>query len=153
MAYIRCGAKSNSALYLPTTMSEFKSTQYFKQIADGINGFSDADKKNLQKKTNAVFEFHVKNKGGKELVQTIDLKKDVSVYEGKAKGKADCIINLADETFADLADGKINGQKAFMSGKLKVKGNVMLATKLDAVLKAQKVCCDADRETNCQAKL
>ena len=58
--------------------------------------------------------------------------------EGPAKGKADCIINLGDDTFADLADGKLNGQKAFMSGKLKVKGNIMLATKLDAVLKAQK---------------
>lgn len=80
----------------------------------------------------------MKNAGGKELVQTIDLKKDATVYEGPAKGKADCIINLADDTFADLADGKLNGQKAFMSGKLKVKGNVMLATKLDAVLKAQK---------------
>ena len=88
--------------------------------------------------TNAVFEFHVKNAGGKELVQTIDLKKGATVYEGPAKGKADCIINLGDDTFADLADGKLNGQKAFMSGKLKVKGNIMLATKLDAVLKAQK---------------
>jgi phosphopantetheine adenylyltransferase len=26
-----------------------------------------------------------------------------------------------------LADGKVNGQKAFMTGALKVKGNVMLA--------------------------
>lgn len=40
----------------------------------------------------------MKNSGGKELVQTIDLKKEVSIYEGKAKGKADCIINLADES-------------------------------------------------------
>ncbi|KAL4400793.1 hypothetical protein ACI68E_002113 [Malassezia pachydermatis] len=119
-------------------MSEFKSTQYFQQIADGINNFSDAEKKDLQKKTNAVFEFHIKNSAGKELVQTIDLKKDVATYEGKAKGKADCIITLADDTFADLADGKVNGQKAFMGGKLKVKGNIMLATKLDGVLKAQK---------------
>merc|ERR1712144_66908 len=119
-------------------MSDFKSTAIFKQIQEGLAGFPENERKNLQKKTNAVFEFHVKNAGGKELVQTIDLKKDATVYEGPAKGKADCIINLGDDTFADLADGKLNGQKAFMSGKLKVKGNIMLATKLDAVLKAQK---------------
>ncbi len=66
------------------------------------------------------------------------LQQNAEAYEGKAKGKADVTINLSDDTFIDLADGKVNGQKAFMSGKLKVKGNIMLATKLDGVLKAQK---------------
>lgn len=42
------------------------------------------------------------------------------------------------DTFLGLADGKVNAQKAFMTGQLKVKGNVMLATKLDNVLKAAK---------------
>lgn len=37
-----------------------------------------------------------------------------------------CALTLAD-TFIQLADGKLNGQKAFMTGALKVKGNVMLA--------------------------
>ena len=40
--------------------------------------------------TNAVFEFHVKNNSGKELVETIDLKKEANVYEGKAKGRRIC---------------------------------------------------------------
>jgi len=31
--------------------------------------------------------------------------------------------------FAQLADGKLNGQKAFMTGALKVKGNVSLPTR------------------------
>merc|ERR1712157_234436 len=100
----------------------------------GLKTMDDKEKKDIQKKTNGVFEMHVKNAGGKELVWTIDLKKNAEAY----KGKADVTINLSDDTFIDLTDGKVNGQKAFMSGKLKVKGNIMLATKLDGVLKAQK---------------
>jgi putative sterol carrier protein len=44
-------------------------------------------------------------------------------------------LNLTDATFADLVAGKANAQKLFMSGKLKVKGDVMKATKLDPILK------------------
>lgn len=36
----------------------------------------------------------------------------------------DVTINLADDTLIGLADGKVNAQKAFMTGQLKVKGNV-----------------------------
>lgn len=86
---------------------------------------------------------------------TIDAKKSGSVYKGKATPKADVTIILADETLIDLASGKVrgllslswvhiltylaqlNGQKAFMTGKLKTRGNMMLATKLDAVLKVE----------------
>jgi putative sterol carrier protein len=38
----------------------------------------------------------------------------------------------------DLVEERTNGQKAFMTGKLKTKGNMMLATKLGPVLSAAK---------------
>jgi len=38
--------------------------------------------------------------------------------------------SLLPDTFIQLADGKLNGQKAFMTGALKVKGNVMLAVRI-----------------------
>lgn len=42
---------------------------------------------------------------------------------------------LSDADFNSLVSGKGNAQRLFMSGKLKVKGNVMKATKLDPILK------------------
>jgi len=80
----------------------------------------------------------IKNDAGKEAVWTIDLKKTGTVSKGPAKPKADVTIIMTDETFSQLASGKIDGQKAFMTGKLKTKGNMMLATKLDALLKSTK---------------
>lgn len=44
-------------------------------------------------------------------------------------------LNLSDDNFAKLVAGKANAQKLFMSGGLKVKGDVMKATKLDPILK------------------
>jgi len=60
------------------------------------------------------------------------------VFKGKAEPKADITIILSDDTLVDLASGKLNGQKTFMTGKLKTRGNIMLATKLENVLKGGK---------------
>jgi len=42
---------------------------------------------------------------------------------------------LSDKDFAGLASGKANAQRLFMSGKLKVKGDVMKATKMEPIFK------------------
>jgi len=47
-------------------------------------------------------------------------------------------LSLSDEDFGKLVSGKANAQRLFMSGKLKVKGDVMKATKLEPVLAAAK---------------
>ena len=88
-------------------------------------------------KTNGIFEMRVKNAEGKEAVWTIDLKQTGTVYKGEPKSKPNVTIILSDETFTQLAEGKLDGQKAFMSGKLKTKGNMMFATKLMTVLKVR----------------
>lgn len=44
-------------------------------------------------------------------------------------------LSLSDADFAQLVAGKANAQRLFMSGKLKIKGDVMKATKLDPILK------------------
>lgn len=56
-------------------MADHKSKALFDQIQEGLKGMTDKEKKDIIKKTNGVFEMHIKNGGGKELVYTIDLKK------------------------------------------------------------------------------
>jgi putative sterol carrier protein len=119
----------------------YKSSEVISAIAQAFEKYSDVERASQLKKNNGVFEFRVKNDAGNEACWTIDLKKTGTVKKGEAKShglKADVSILLADEVFVDLAEGKLNGQKAFMTGKLKTKGNMMLATKLDGLLKSTK---------------
>lgn len=44
-------------------------------------------------------------------------------------------LNLSDKDFQDLVTGKANAQRLFMGGKLKIRGNIMKATKMEPVLK------------------
>lgn len=56
-----------------------------------------------------------------------------------AKGEAptpNCTITMADADFLALVSGKLNGQMAFMTGKLKIAGDFGLALKLETLLKA-----------------
>lgn len=44
-------------------------------------------------------------------------------------------LTLSDADFASLVAGKANAQRLFMGGKLKIKGNIMKATKMEPILK------------------
>ncbi|TFK49994.1 sterol-binding protein [Heliocybe sulcata] len=112
----------------------FKTSDTLAALAQVFQSYSEQEKKAQIKKTNGIFELRVNN-GGKEAVWTIDMKKEGTIYKGEAKPKPDVTILLSDDTFSQLAEGKIDGQKAFLTGKLKTKGNMMLATKLDGLLK------------------
>mmetsp|Transcript_18990 Transcript_18990/g.21280 ORF Transcript_18990/g.21280 Transcript_18990/m.21280 type:complete len:110 (+) Transcript_18990:27-356(+) len=83
----------------------------------------------LAKKVKAVFAFQLTNAAGQTKHWLADLKSAApSIKEGK--GKADCTLILKDEDYVKMATGKLDAMKAFMSGKLKIKGNMMLAQKL-----------------------
>ena len=52
----------------------------------------------------------------------------VSVAEGA--GEADCTISASEETLVKIAKGEANPTTAYMSGKLKIKGDMAAALKL-----------------------
>lgn len=74
---------------------------------------------------------------GKEESWHIDLKETGTVGRGVApEGKKPAVtLVLNDSEFQKLVAGKANAQNLFMSGKLKIKGDMMRATKLDPILK------------------
>ncbi|KAI4171994.1 MAG: hypothetical protein LQ343_003903 [Gyalolechia ehrenbergii] len=106
----------------------FPSSAAFDAINSSLQS-DDAERKDAVKRGSAIFAFTLKNKEGKEESWHIDLKESGFAGKGTApEGKK------ADE-FGKLVAGKTQAQRLFMSGKLKIKGDVMKATKMEPVLK------------------
>ncbi|XP_073410980.1 peroxisomal multifunctional enzyme type 2 [Dendrobates tinctorius] len=109
-----------------------QSTLVFEEIGRRIKDVGSE----LVKKVNAVFQWDITKDGESAAQWTIDLKNGSGeVYRGNVRGRADTSFTLSDEDFMDLVLGKLNPQKAFFAGKLKVKGNIMLSQKLELILK------------------
>jgi len=97
------------------------------------------DAPDMAKKINGVIAWNI-TKDGKTAAQwTVDLKsKPPKVYRGEPQGvKASVTLTMADGDLVDMASGKLPGQKAFMTGKLKIKGNLMLVQKMGTLFQDQ----------------
>lgn len=118
-------------------LAAFPSSKIFDNIESALNG-DEALKKKLIKQTGAIIVFNLKSREGKIESWNLDLKKNGTIAKGASSsaGPADITLNIADSDFSALVDGKANAQRLFMSGKLKVKGNVMKAASVETVLKA-----------------
>ncbi|GJJ76627.1 (3R)-3-hydroxyacyl-CoA dehydrogenase / 3a,7a,12a-trihydroxy-5b-cholest-24-enoyl-CoA hydratase / enoyl-CoA hydratase 2 [Entomortierella parvispora] len=123
----------------PAAGGAFKSDAVFEQIKTGIEAMSAAERQAQVKKVKGIFQFEITNEAGQTATYHVDLKNGEGVVgSGPAAAKPDVVISVKDDIFVDLASGKANAQKLFMSGGIKVKGQVMLATKLGDILKANK---------------
>ncbi|KAL2419960.1 hypothetical protein ABEF95_009491 [Exophiala dermatitidis] len=113
----------------------FPSSAAFEAINDALNS-SDAERQSAIKQGGAVFAFKLTNDKGQEETWHLDLKESGKVGKGEAPQgkKADVTLLLSDDNFGKLVSGKTKAQTLFMTGKLKIKGNVMKATKLEPVL-------------------
>ncbi|CAG8447452.1 1028_t:CDS:2 [Funneliformis caledonium] len=80
---------------MPVHVDGFKSSAIFEQLKVNITD-NEAKKIRLSRR--------------KEQVWTLDFKNDGTVNADKGTAKPDIIINLSDDTFVDLAKGKIKGK-------------------------------------------
>ena len=100
-----------------------------------VKGFFDSLESNLNKDTsrlagmNCVYQFAL----GPEAYS-------VTLADGKAavaKGAAaspNCTVTMTEADFVEMISGRLNPQMAFMTGKLKVAGDMGLALKLGSFL-------------------
>jgi len=104
----------------------------FKELVGNLNtklGSADPDK---IKGMNAIYQFDLSGDGGGVFhVKVAD--GATEVVEG-ASDSANITITMSSDDFASLLDGKLNATSAFMAGKLKVKGDMSLAMKLQSLL-------------------
>lgn len=63
----------------------------------------------------------------------VDLTGDAPVV-GAGEKQANCTITCASADFVNIVSGKLNGQMAFMTGKLKIAGDMGLAMKLQKII-------------------
>ena len=88
---------------------------------------------NGAKGVNATIQFNLSGDNGGEWYVTI---KDgaATTSAGKAPS-ANMTMSMAAQDYVDMITGKLNGQMAFMSGKLKISGDIRLAMKMQTLFK------------------
>ncbi|XP_028050598.1 peroxisomal multifunctional enzyme type 2 isoform X2 [Monomorium pharaonis] len=113
--------------------TDIQSDAIFVTIAEKVKQNPDE-----AKKVNAIFLYNITVNGKQTSEWTLDLKNG-EVYKGKPKsGKADATLTIEDKDMVEIALGKLNPQLAFMRGKLKITGNIMLTQKLKTLMEANK---------------
>lgn len=88
--------------------------------------------KELIPSINNVYQWNILKDGQTVSTWTCDFKNgDGEIYQGEPKaGKPNCTLTIEDEVAVEIFTGKLDAMKAFMSGKLKIGGNVLAAQKL-----------------------
>ncbi|XP_070231201.1 hydroxysteroid dehydrogenase-like protein 2 isoform X2 [Bos mutus] len=87
----------------------------------------------IVKATQAVYQFELSGEDGGTWF--LDLKsKGGNVGYGEPSDQADVVMSMSTDDFVKMFSGKLKPTMAFMSGKLKIKGNMALAIKLEKLM-------------------
>ena len=106
-------------------------------VADDIKAIFDAMPTQINadaaKGMNSTIQFKLSGDGGGDYYVTI---KDGTAEVGQGThASPNMTMTLAAQDYVDLIGGKLNGQMAFMSGKLKIAGDMGLAMKMQTLFK------------------
>jgi len=89
-------------------------------------------KPDVVSKINAVYQFNISGPDGGQWA--VDCTQPGGLVTAGAVDGARCTVTAKDDDFLNIVNGKMNPQMAFMSGKLKIQGDMGMAMKLQQIL-------------------
>lgn len=120
-------ASANQVAAIASNPEEFQVSKYLKILEEAMQ----SDQDNLVEKVRGIYGFKVRNgPNGLEGYWVVNAKEGKGTVTYNGKDKPDVTFTINDEDIVDLISGKLNPQKAFFQGKIKVQGNMGLAMKL-----------------------
>lgn len=120
-------AAPNQVAAIASNPEEFKVFKYMKVLEEAMENDPD----NLIEKVRGIYGFKVRNgPNGAEGYWVINAKEGKGKVAYNGSDKPDVTFTVSDEDVTDLISGKLNPQKAFFQGKIKIQGNMGLAMKL-----------------------
>jgi len=100
--------------------------EIFNQMAQNLN--PDA-----AKGMNSVIQFNLTGDGGGNY--NVSIKDGACTVAEGSHASPNMTMTMAAQDYVDMISGKLNGQMAFMSGKLKIAGDMGLAMKMQSLFK------------------
>ena len=89
-------------------------------------------KPDVVSRINAIYQFNIAGPGGG--TWAVDCTHPGGKVHSGPVPNARCTVAATDQHFLDIVNGKLNPQMAFMSGKLKIQGDMGLARTLQQIL-------------------
>uniref|UniRef100_A0A8D2DGX7 Hydroxysteroid dehydrogenase-like protein 2 n=1 Tax=Sciurus vulgaris TaxID=55149 RepID=A0A8D2DGX7_SCIVU len=126
----------------PGAIPEFKeekpqpqpqSKPHYGAVEETFRIVKDSLSDDVVKATQAIYQFELSGEDGGTWF--LDLKnRGGTVGHGEPSDRADVVMSMSTDDFVKMFSGKLKPTVAFMSGKLKIKGNMALAIKLEKLM-------------------
>merc|ERR1711936_1266562 len=114
----------------------------YSSVQEVLDRISSVKSEAIVKQVGAIYLFDVKEKGK----YFIDFKNGSgAVGEGEAPTKADVTISMNEEVFLKIFNRELAPASAFMTGKVKVSGDLAKALTLEKVMKATREAAEANK--------
>lgn len=100
-------------------------------VPEAIENMKGRFKSDAAKTMTATYQFDLTGEGGGKHYMAIN-NGELDIKQGEA-ANPNITITMAASDFISMTNGKLNPQMAFMSGKLKLKGDMALAMKMQSI--------------------